>query len=126
MNFCRQNMIKTNNPINSPTISIDLRDRLIESIVSGDIAPGSKLSEPKLAQQFNISRGPLREAIRQLEGLNLVYHVPHLCHREKSHVWRNAKIHRSSSLIKIYTRSPYLMAQLRHLKRKEDLVGPKN
>lgn len=69
-------MIKNSSSTNSPTISIDIRDRLIESIVSGDIAPGSKLSEPKLAQQFNISRGPLREAIRQLEGLNLVYHVP--------------------------------------------------
>ncbi len=57
-------------------ISSNIRDQLIESIVNGDIAPGSKLSEPKLAQQFNSSRGPLREAIRQLESLNLVYHVP--------------------------------------------------
>jgi len=58
------------------TITSDISEKLINAIVNGDIPPGSKLSEPKLAQQFNISRGPLREAIRRLEGLNLVSHVP--------------------------------------------------
>jgi DNA-binding GntR family transcriptional regulator len=58
------------------TITSNISEKLINAIVNGDIPPGSKLSEPKLAQQFNISRGPLREAIRRLEGLNLVSHVP--------------------------------------------------
>lgn len=58
------------------TITSDISEKLIAAIVNGEIPPGSKLSEPKLAEQFSVSRGPLREAIRRLEGLNLVYHVP--------------------------------------------------
>jgi DNA-binding GntR family transcriptional regulator len=64
------------NKSSEQTITSNISEKLINAIVNGDIPPGSKLSEPKLAQQFNISRGPLREAIRRLEGLNLVSHVP--------------------------------------------------
>ncbi len=40
--------------------------RCIQSaIVRGEIAPGSKISEPELARAYGISRGPLREAIRR-------------------------------------------------------------
>lgn len=45
--------------------------------MKGVIAPGEKLNEPKLAEQFNVSRGPLREAIQRLVGMRLVTHVPH-------------------------------------------------
>ncbi len=42
--------------------------RLIQAaIVKGEIAPGSKISEPELARTYGISRGPLREAIHRLE-----------------------------------------------------------
>ncbi|GAB1257500.1 GntR family transcriptional regulator [Aurantivibrio plasticivorans] len=42
------------------------------AIVKGEIAPGSKINEPQLATQLGVSRGPLREAIRRLEGCKLV------------------------------------------------------
>ena len=42
--------------------------RLRESILSGALKPGQRLSETDLARRFGISRGPLREAIGQLEG----------------------------------------------------------
>jgi DNA-binding GntR family transcriptional regulator len=52
--------------------------RLIQSaIVKGDIAPGSKISEPELARAYGISRGPLREALHRLEGQKLLVRVPH-------------------------------------------------
>nr|WP_294544616.1 GntR family transcriptional regulator [uncultured Rhodopila sp.] len=52
--------------------------RLIRSaIVKGDIAPGSKISEPELARAYGISRGPLREALHRLEGQRLLVRVPH-------------------------------------------------
>ena len=52
--------------------------RCIQSaIVRGEIAPGSKISEPELARAYGISRGPLREAIRRLEGQRLLVRVPH-------------------------------------------------
>lgn len=51
--------------------------RLTEAIVTGELKQGQKLSEADLATRYGISRGPLREAIRQLEGMRLVKRVPH-------------------------------------------------
>lgn len=52
--------------------------RIQSAIVRGEIAPGSKISEPELARTYGISRGPLREAIHRLEGQRLVVRVPHV------------------------------------------------
>ncbi|RRJ84866.1 GntR family transcriptional regulator [Aestuariirhabdus litorea] len=61
---------------------VTIADRVFESIqtaiVKGDIAPGSKISEPELARTYGISRGPLREAIRRLEGRKLLVRIPHV------------------------------------------------
>ncbi len=54
-----------------------LLDLLSEAIVSGELAPGEKISEPKLAARYGASRAPLREAIRRLEERKLVTSVPH-------------------------------------------------
>lgn len=51
------------------TKSENLTEYLIEAIVEGELAPGSKISEPELAKQFQVSRGPLREALMRVEGL---------------------------------------------------------
>ncbi|MFT5722217.1 MAG: DNA-binding GntR family transcriptional regulator [Motiliproteus sp.] len=51
---------------------------IVTAIVKGDIPPGHKISEPELARTYGISRGPLREAIRRLEGLRLVVRIPHV------------------------------------------------
>jgi len=51
---------------------------LREAIVSGQIKAGEKLNEPKLAEQYKVSRGPLREAIRRLVSMGLVQHKPHV------------------------------------------------
>ena len=45
-------------------------------IFGGELKPGDKLSEQALSSRFGISRGPLREAIRSLEGRRLVERVP--------------------------------------------------
>lgn len=44
---------------------------LRERILSGQLKPGARLTETELAEQFGTSRGPVREAIRELarEGL---------------------------------------------------------
>ena len=47
----------------SETLSENVFRRIQAAIVKGDIAPGSKISEPELARTYGISRGPLREAI---------------------------------------------------------------
>lgn len=45
---------------------------LREAIVQGDLAVGTHLVEDALAGQFGVSRGPVRDALRQLEGEGLV------------------------------------------------------
>ena len=51
-------------------------NRLAQSIVSGELAQGQKLNEAELAESFGMGRGPLREALRHLEGLRLVKRIP--------------------------------------------------
>jgi phosphonate utilization transcriptional regulator len=41
-------------------------------VLSGEIAPGTQLTEVWLAQRLGVSRGPLREAFRMLEEAGLV------------------------------------------------------
>jgi DNA-binding GntR family transcriptional regulator len=41
-------------------------------ILSGQMKPGERLNEQQLAQRFGVSRGPVREAIRALEGAGFV------------------------------------------------------
>src|SRR5690242_10544575 len=47
-------------------------DQLREAIVRGRFAPGEQLPESTLAEYLSVSRGPVREALRQLEREGLV------------------------------------------------------
>ena len=47
-------------------------EALRASILSGELAPGDRLVETQLAQQLQVSRTPIREAIRQLQREGLV------------------------------------------------------
>lgn len=49
-----------------------LRLEIREQIVDRSMPPGSKLSESLLCKKWNVSRTPLREALRQLEAEGLV------------------------------------------------------
>ncbi|MBW3696963.1 GntR family transcriptional regulator [Vibrio sp. T187] len=60
------------------TKSESLTEYLVEAIVNGELEPGSKISEPELAKRFEVSRGPLREAIMRVEGLGLIERIPHV------------------------------------------------
>jgi DNA-binding GntR family transcriptional regulator len=51
-------------------------EAMAEAIVSGEMVPGARLSEPELARRFGTSRGPLREAIRRLQGRELLQWTP--------------------------------------------------
>ncbi|PRA03316.1 GntR family transcriptional regulator [Arthrobacter sp. MYb211] len=47
-------------------------DRIRELVLSGAYAPGDPLSEIFLAQQFAVSRTPVRESLKQLERESLI------------------------------------------------------
>ena len=49
-----------------------LRDALEEDIVNGALRPGDRLDEAALAERFEVSRTPLREAFKALAGSGLV------------------------------------------------------
>lgn len=53
-----------------------LADALRQSIIDGDFAPGSRLSETALAERLDVSRNTLREAFRVLAEQGLVEHIP--------------------------------------------------
>ncbi|RBP50882.1 GntR family transcriptional regulator [Arenicella xantha] len=73
------NNVSDNPPEHSDnTLSGQTTTALREAIVTGQIRPGEKLNEPRLAEQFHVSRGPLREAIRRLVAMRLVRHIPHV------------------------------------------------
>lgn len=45
----------------------ELRQRILDRIVSGQFAPGSRITESRLAAELGVSRTPLREALFHLE-----------------------------------------------------------
>ena len=50
----------------------ELRLQLADEIVRGTLPPGSGLDETDLARRFNVSRTPVREALRQLAASGLI------------------------------------------------------
>jgi DNA-binding GntR family transcriptional regulator len=60
------------------TIADRVFEQIRKAIVEGEIAAGSKISEPELAKAYGISRGPLREAIGRLESCGLVVRKPNI------------------------------------------------
>ena len=52
--------------------------RLEAAIINGQLAPGERIREQVLAVEMGISRGPLREAIRRLEGRRLLERTAHI------------------------------------------------
>jgi DNA-binding GntR family transcriptional regulator len=51
-------------------------DEIRQMIITGDLAPGERLFEDRLAEQLGVSRNPVREALRALEGTGLVEVTP--------------------------------------------------
>ncbi|MBS7543829.1 GntR family transcriptional regulator [Ancylobacter oerskovii] len=51
-------------------------EQMLDMIYRGDLAPGSVVNEAALAVRFQVSRGPIREAVRRLQGIQLVTREP--------------------------------------------------
>ena len=52
--------------------AVTVHDRLRDAILSGELAAGTVMSQVELARRFNVSRTPLREAIRMLQREGLI------------------------------------------------------
>ncbi|SEF27932.1 GntR family transcriptional regulator [Variovorax sp. NFACC27] len=69
-------MTSASAPSSQPLRVDDVARRLQELIFTGELAPGDKLGEQALADRFGTGRGPLREAIRTLEGRRILERTP--------------------------------------------------
>lgn len=59
------------------TIPDIVTNQLRQAIINGDLKPGQKLIQDEIAAQYNISRMPVREALRRLEAEGYVVNYPH-------------------------------------------------
>jgi DNA-binding GntR family transcriptional regulator len=53
-----------------------VKEILLERIVRGELAPGDRLVETRIAQELGTSQAPVREALRDLELLHLIESEP--------------------------------------------------
>ena len=54
------------------TLRESITSAIRSKILTGELQPGVKLAEQKLAEEFGSSRAPIREALRQLEQEGMV------------------------------------------------------
>jgi DNA-binding GntR family transcriptional regulator len=76
-------MSRESDPLSAPVIpaghkplSRTVADWLAARIISGESAPGERLTEPRLAELAGVSRSPVREALRMLASEGLVDITP--------------------------------------------------
>ena len=69
---------------------VDLMER---RILSGEIPPNTKVSEPQVSNEFNVSRAPAREALNRLEETGLI---------QKNHLGRRVKLFELEEFRQIY------------------------
>lgn len=63
--------------IRSISLSKLVRDDLLTRIVGGHLQPGERINEPDVARRLEVSRVPVREALRELESSGLVVSRKH-------------------------------------------------
>ena len=63
-------------PLSSPTLAEQTVELIRDRILSGDFVSGERLVETRLATELGISRGPIREALKQLVAEGLVREEP--------------------------------------------------
>lgn len=51
---------------------------LIDRMIDGELTPGDRIKELQIAKELGTSQAPVREAIRCLETLGYVEHIPHV------------------------------------------------
>lgn len=60
-----------------PATSLRLFELIKERIFSGELTPGSKITEKEMADFYDVNRAPVREAFLRLEERRLIERVPY-------------------------------------------------
>src|SRR5918995_2542970 len=53
-------------PISREMLSSKIKDRILQLILEGELEPGDRLVETRIARDLGVSQSPVREAIRDL------------------------------------------------------------
>ncbi len=69
-------------PVERSVLSAQVKDRLLRWIIEGELPPGSRVIETRVARQLGTSQAPVREALRDLATLGLV----------EMHAFRGARV----------------------------------
>lgn len=64
-------------PLQATTLKENVINLLRQSIIDGSIPAGEELNQAQIAERLGISRGPVREALGQLEQEGLIRSVPY-------------------------------------------------
>ena len=102
--MARDASTKANNK--NATRADDIRRALEEEIFLGKLRPGARLDEETLAQRFNLSRTPVREAILQLVYSGLVEKQP-----RQGAVVASLDLHRMVQMFEVMSESEGLCAR---------------
>ena len=63
-------------PLNVLNLRQHINQRIRDAILDGTYKPGQRLVETFIAEQLDVSRAPVREALSALEQEGVVIHVP--------------------------------------------------
>jgi DNA-binding GntR family transcriptional regulator len=64
-------------PLAARTLVEQVVEKIVEAAARGKFLPGDRIVEADVARQLNVSRVPVREALRMLESQGIVVNVPY-------------------------------------------------
>ena len=118
--------MKFDHDLTAETLPSKIYRILREAIIKGQLQPGERLVQDELAKTLNVSRMPIREAIKQLAAEGYVTVEPHkgavvkqfTIHELEEIYFLRAKFEPMAAAESLKTMSPQLVTQLRELNEK--------
>jgi len=71
------NTERRSDPVARSVLSEQVKDRILQWILEGELAPGSRIIETRVARELGVSQAPVREALRDLTTLGVVEMRPY-------------------------------------------------
>lgn len=68
---------RRSDPVARNVLSEQVKDRILQWILEGELAPGSRIIETRVARELGVSQAPVREALRDLTTLGVVEMKPY-------------------------------------------------
>src|SRR5437870_9903376 len=98
---------RTLEPVRRQTLGSEVTHALREAILSGVYQPGDHLTEAQIAREMQVSHGPVREALRELEAEELIV--------IEAHRGAFVKAFTADDVREIYSMRSVAVSRFRHL-----------